>query len=688
MKSNKGVTLVALVLTVVLLIILTFTITINVDQYGEQKMKTNFEKDMVALREEINQYYARVKELPIINRYTNIEMLQDIKNVNDNDKYYVIDLGLLDVKLNYGKDYNIIKEKDLNEEIVDILDIYIINEQSHTIYYPKGITYNGETHYKSTNQYSQIENIFFTTESQSYNISKRVNKPELLAGMTPIKFVMPTEDNMGSTIITNEQDENWYEYGTSYETKRWANVKTRDGSMWVWIPRYAYKITYYTDNTYSNIANNVTKYGKIDVVFLIGTTDNYYDENGELKTAQRQKTIDEIIDTTKDYTVHPAFTNETAIAFANGGWDKELTGIWVAKFEAGYASGNNDAPVVASSVNYNNYNNQVWAGSIETGSSDGYLSARNWLDGVYGETTTSIKYPTFQGTTYSMNYINHNDAYNISKALTNSGNIYGLNSENADSHLMKNSEWGAITYLSYSKYGTNGNEITINNANLNSGESSITKENGNVVASVYAVTGCTSNSTSAGNIKTTISEINGVSKNTPNAQGIYVWNQKIGQNASSTSTIYGIYDMSGGLWEKTNAYVNNGNVNLQKHSESITYENGTLKTSSTKYTTIYPNNEAGITNLDTASQANFSLNTKIYGDSVRETTISTAGTSNTGWNTSSWNSDYTAFPGLSRPFFERAGSIFSGNKNGVFAFTRDDGINSYERGFRAVLVAK
>ena len=30
----------------------------------------------------------------------------------------------------------------------------------------------------------------------------------------------------------------------AYENKKWANAKTEDGSMWVWIPRYAYKVVY------------------------------------------------------------------------------------------------------------------------------------------------------------------------------------------------------------------------------------------------------------------------------------------------------------------------------------------------------------------------------------------------------------------------------------------------------------
>ena len=128
-------------------------------------------------------------------------------------------------------------------------------------------------------------------------------------------------------------------------------------------------------------------------------------------------------------------------------------------------------------------------------SSDSTQSARNWLDGKYGETKTTIKYPTFQPKTYSMNYINMNDAYNISKALTEGGNIYGLSSSTY-SHLMKNSEWGAVAYLSHSKYGTNGVEPYVNNRNSN-----------NSTQSVYAVTGGTTGTTNAGAKTTTIEKL-------------------------------------------------------------------------------------------------------------------------------------------------------------------------------------
>ena len=212
--------------------------------------------------------------------------------------------------------------------------------------------------------YEELQVVTDNEQLSQYNQEEGVNKPRILAGMTAIKFTEPTASAEGTVQKTNTSDVNWYDY----ETKKWANAQTEDGSMWVWIPRYAYRIN--DDET-------------CDVVFLIGTTDKYYDENGETKTAKRALSANVAVDTkTEEYIVHPAFTNESNINYANGGWDKELTGIWVAKFEAGYASGNNTAKVQASQVNYSQASASV--PKVEKGDADGITTARNWLDGEYG----------------------------------------------------------------------------------------------------------------------------------------------------------------------------------------------------------------------------------------------------------------------------------------------------------------
>ena len=501
-----------------------------------------------------------------------------------------------------------------------------------------------ENQAKTLNEYEDELNKYVSGASQvKTDWTGKVNKPKLMTGMTAIKFNEPTGDEKakeGSTVKTTDTDAAWYDY----DAKKWANAQTQDGSMWVWIPRFAYKV------------NSSTK--TFDVVFLKDTTNTYLD-NGTEKDAEKE-----------GYIIHPAFKNESSTGYENGGWDKELTGIWVSKFEAGFATSNgNSAPKKASSVNYSQ--TSVWAQSAETGGKDGPLPARNWIDGVYGSTKTSIKYPTFQGLAYSMNYINHNDAFNISRALTENGNIYGLSRSTTDSHLMKNSEWGAVAYLAQSKYGLNGTNIYINNANLRNSQTS-----------AYAITGCAGETEDAAELGVKIDNSTKKPVSTDNTKKIYTWTQANGTKASTTGTIYGIYDMSGGTWERTAGLVNNGNENLATYGQSLL--NALNNGKSSKYVTAYPFDSSvdkNGANIDTASTANWKANTKIYGDGIRET--STAGTGKTSWYT-----DYSYFPAVDNPFSKRGGSLWDGEGAGLFFFYRDDGYSSYNNGFHSVLVAQ
>ena len=476
----------------------------------------------------------------------------------------------------------------------------------------------------------------------------KVNKPDLMSGMMAIKFTEPTDSTEGKDEKVSDSSKNdWY----NYSEKKWANAQTEDGSMWVWIPRYAYKI---------NKSNQT-----FDVVFLVGTTDNYYDKDGKLQTAKRQTSETDIPDATKDYVVHPAFTNESNIGYVNGGWKRELTGIWVAKFEAGYAGGgNNSADQVDSKIKYSQEN--VVASGYETGTGkDGSIKARNFYNPKeYDYATTAIKYPTFQGLTYSMNYINHSDAFSISRALTDDNNIYTLSNKETDSHLIKNSEWGAVSYLGQSQYGLNGTNIRINNLTLNNSEPTI-----------YAVTGYAAKTLQDGDTK--LEDASPVSS----TDKVYKWTEKDGQTASCTGTIYGIYDMSGGTWERTAAIVNNGNDsgNLNTYGKAIM--NALNNGKSSEYVTVYPTGESKGQSLDDASKSNYAANTKIYGDAIRET--STAGLGQT-----SWYSDYSYFVGAYGSFFGRGGRYWSTNATGLFYFGRNDGDSSYGSGFRSVLVAQ
>ncbi len=472
-----------------------------------------------------------------------------------------------------------------------------------------------------------------------------VNKPNLMTGMKAINFKFDETRGEYETnredINTNNENKCWYDYGS----KKWANAQTEDGSMWVWIPRYAYKVVY-------NDPNDKSKGGKFDIVFLIGITDNYIDDNGNIQTAQRQTEKNQVIETdatkTDKYTVHPAFTNESNIDYANGGWKKELTGIWVAKFEAGYFDKEKEkGKIKSSSVNYSKGKSLT----IE----NKYEDARNYLDRIYGEETKSIKYPTFQGEKYSMNFINNNDAFNISRKLTErSKNIYGFDDSITDSHLMKNSEWGTIVYLGESKYGLDGENIRINNVNV--------EDNINFV---YAMTGYAAKTEDE--------------KDTKINNNVYKWTTKDGTVASNTGTIYGVYDMSGGVWERISALINNGNSSLHTYGESIMSALNNGKAS--EYVMVYKNEEKNVQNADEVGKINYNLNIQVYGDAMAET--SSSGIGNTGWN-----QDYSSFARGDTPFFTRGGGCWDTSNAGLYGFFRTAGINSYDAGFRPVLVAK
>lgn len=229
----------------------------------------------------------------------------------------------------------------------------------------------------------------------------------------------------------------------------------------------------------------------------------------------------------------------------------------------------------------------------------------------------------------------------------------------------------------------------MNNANLNSGENTRTNLAGKSgVDSVYAITGMTGGTTDGEEIVVKIDEIRTLTGNTPTATGsMYSWNQKNGTKASTTGNMTGVYDMSGGIWEKTASYIANENVNMINYGKSMTYEGDILKTTSTKYTMVYPHNsdidnkdiDNTLENLATASIANYNLNTKIYGDGIREVSTS-------GLDATTWKGEYSHFIGLYGSFMYRSGAFWDSPYTGILAFHRDGGYSNFGHGFRPVVI--
>ena len=146
-----------------------------------------------------------------------------------------------------------------------------------------------------------------------------------------------------------------------------------------------------------------------------------------------------------------------------------------------------------------------------------------------------------------MNYISINDAFLLAQDMTGSSNIYGFTSSTADTHLMKDSEWGAVVYFSQSQYGLNGTDITVNNVSMNSGGSKTTKANGNAYASVYGITGVTRASTTEEEYTVkSYSEVTATAtnNNATSTDSVYKWNQINGQKASSSDFLIQVQNRS------------------------------------------------------------------------------------------------------------------------------------------------
>lgn len=141
-KQEKGITMVALVITVLILLILTNMLIYNAQDNIYIKNLTNLYNDISMLREKVSAYYNKYGKIPAEIKYTNEDQLQNLSSVlstqNDTGDFYVIDLEAMQgITLNYGKEYE--KVKNDKENANSYTDLYIINENSHNIFYVEGV---------------------------------------------------------------------------------------------------------------------------------------------------------------------------------------------------------------------------------------------------------------------------------------------------------------------------------------------------------------------------------------------------------------------------------------------------------------------------------------------------------------------------------------------------------------------
>lgn len=148
-RNQKGVTLITLMITIVVLLIISNMVIYSVkDNLGMEKLKY-MQNDIENLNDKVSAYYNQYATLPIKKKYTNITNIRNaglISDEADKGDFYVIDLSALDnLTLTYGKDYE--KITDDTTDVDSLQDIYIMNETSHNIFYVKGIKLGDDIFY-------------------------------------------------------------------------------------------------------------------------------------------------------------------------------------------------------------------------------------------------------------------------------------------------------------------------------------------------------------------------------------------------------------------------------------------------------------------------------------------------------------------------------------------------------------
>lgn len=388
------------------------------------------------------------------------------------------------------------------------------------------------------------------------------NAPELAEGMIPIRYnyVLDEWEKANSDNVDN----NWY----NYYDKMWAN---------------AVFVTSETRNDYIN-ADVGTTIDKNDVIAYYVWIPRYkyllFNVNSEVTTPREiqiifEKTTDTISngDENGEYLSHPAFwwDNDSNTERASDG-SEELSGIWFGKFET---SGTLDEPKI--------------------------------MPNTPSTTTLSVS-----------------ALFNMNKKLQNTLNMTEEGASEIDTHMVKNTDWGAVAYLSHSRYGIN-KEIK-----RNSNSNYITGRQGNYTYNDFLVN-------------------NGImtSVKTPGT----------GTLASTTGNVYGVYDMSG----CGNEYVMGVEKVSGSDDEPYLNRGNFTTTPLPKYYNLYD-----------YSSSSTDHTRRILGDATGETY--------------GWYGDAAKFVSSANSWFSRGSNINDTTGAGIFAFSNYAGISDASYSSRGVLV--
>ena len=672
-KKKNILMIIAFAFTIALVSVGTYAIwnvelftDINVITTGQIKMSYTETNEIVME----NAIPIKDEEGKILDNYFDFQVLTYVKT-KDNDRtkrkvgYNVIlepitvDNPLSDneVKVYLTKVENGVESVLLEPTTIDRLNDYVINSKEEIFRNNKGevitsyrlrtwIDENVDTSKFSDKKYSYKFRININTSDVVSELPDvEPNAPELTSNMIPVYYDLDNE--VWKKADVDNTSNSWYDY----ENKMWANAVTVTSAnretylnadvdteipmsdintMWVWIPRFRY--TYFNSNTPEEIKvrfeDGINSTGTIKCVDALNQTDS----DGNVISQTCTDTVNDGLVIGKSTYTHPAFTFD----------GEELKGIWVGKFE------------VSSDTNCNAIT------GVAMGSSCNQQNIRPLIK------------PDVKSWRGAQTAVFFNGIYNMRE----SGNQYGFKTTD-ETHMIKNSEWGAIAYLSHSKYGIN-KEINLNNSSdFYTGRSGGSGGGSTRINVTYPDQTSVSTFTKAG-FYTYDGYLLEYNKNTKTTT------KDMSKIASTTGNITGIYDMAGGAWEYTMAGIVDSDGNVITGSSKTSNKNsaftgvfsdgtsftGTFDFPDSKYYDFYSYN----------AKSNAEFTRGKLGDSTIEVTIPGV--------YKNWYGDSPILVYANFPMFLRGGSYGNGENSGAFNFHYTYGHANSGNSTRAVISNK
>lgn len=309
MRSNKGVTLITLIITIVVIIILATTaIYYGLSQNTEKAIETKTVYEVYSLVDAI-------ANRTLLNRL-NPSFYNFVGN-NSFGTYTLDENGQTQIYSSSDGWYLVSSKQELQELGLDnVVGEYLINYEKGLVVSTTGIMYKGAMYYSLNDLRREMGGGTAVLSKVEYDYGKKVNKPVLSNGMVPVKL------SGSKWVVTSSDDTSWYDY--SADQMAWANVMLKDelavegfsneevrnkplsdlvgrevtneGSSYVWIPRY----------TATSLGETGSK------IIFSNLTKDTYSANGET------------------YILPESFK------YIEAGETIELPGIWVSKYEASF----------------------------------------------------------------------------------------------------------------------------------------------------------------------------------------------------------------------------------------------------------------------------------------------------------------------------------------------------------------